>query len=280
MENEIAKRVKGAALTKSQRKIAEYMIRNEDRIGSMSAMEIAREMGVSDASIIRFARAIGFEGYADLKVHAYRRLVENAYGRMSLSERLANNARKYGGASTPAPFQSLIQQNLDAVFRDNPAKDFESISESIIKAKRRFVMGMRGCRGAAVQFSRLLSFMLPDVRALIGGECISELSLQDIGSDDTLLFFAFSRFYRADLEYMKLARAHGARICLFTDDITGPLTPYADMTLMLASANMSFYHSTTALTMASEYLLNLISDRVDYKDRIEQNDAVMKYQLL
>lgn len=74
----IAERVKGATLTKAQRKIAKYFIHNPERVGMSSSMEVARAIGVSDASITRFARAIGYEGFTDLKADIYNSLVNQA----------------------------------------------------------------------------------------------------------------------------------------------------------------------------------------------------------
>lgn len=280
MENIIAERVKGVALTKAQRKIAEYFIQNQGKIGSLSSMDVAKEIGVSDASIIRFSRAIGFEGYADLKNHIYNMLLENTYGNLSLSERLSKNSAKYSGASTPARFQEVIQQNIDSVFRDNRTEDFEHVINLIVSSNHKYVVGMRGCRGIALQFGRLLSFMLSGVQILTDGECTSINSLQDIQAGDVLIMYAFSRFYKVDLSYVKLAREHSAKVCLITNELTGPLTSYADEVLRIASANMSFYHSTVAVTMAYEYILNMVSNRVDYQARIEQSDEITEYQRL
>lgn len=41
----------------------------------MSSMDVAKEIGVSDASIIRFARAIGYLGFTDLKNDIYNSLI-------------------------------------------------------------------------------------------------------------------------------------------------------------------------------------------------------------
>ncbi|MBR6207942.1 MAG: MurR/RpiR family transcriptional regulator [Oscillospiraceae bacterium] len=278
MGNIIAERVKDAQLTKAQKMIAEYFIHNQSRIGSLSAMDVAKEIGVSDAAIIRFSRAIGFEGYADLKDQLYDSLVESAYGRMSLSERLTQNAEKYGGGAIQ--YQQLLQQNIDAVFRDNRPEDFVRAAEWITEARAKYVVGLRGCRGLAIKFGRLLSFMLPGVHTLTDGECSSIHDLQDIAEGDILVMFVFSRFYKIDLSYVKLARARGAKICLIVNEITGPLTPYADILLMVASANMSFYHSTIGADITAEYLLNLVSERAEFKERIDEQDAITRDQLL
>ena len=72
--NRLSDRLKGAKLTPQQRRIADYFFKNQERIGNMSSMDVAKEIGVSDASIIRFARAIGYLGFTDLKNDIYNSL--------------------------------------------------------------------------------------------------------------------------------------------------------------------------------------------------------------
>ena len=44
MENIIANRVRQVPLTKTQQKIADYFIRNPERVGMCSSMEVAKEL--------------------------------------------------------------------------------------------------------------------------------------------------------------------------------------------------------------------------------------------
>lgn len=280
MENVIAQRVRTARLTKSQQKIAEYIIRNTERVGSMASLDIAGEIGVSDASVIRFARAIGYEGFADMKEDIYRMLVENAYGGSSLAERLNKNIEKYGSAGSPAEFLALMQGNLDSVFRNNDPEIFSQAADALVKAENRYVIGQRGCKGTATQFARLLSFMLPRVHVLLDGECQQIHALQDGTPRDAAVMFVFSRFYLTDLNYVKLARSRGVKLTLVTNVLSGPLTPYADHIIHIDTENMSFFHSTIAGDMVGEYLLKLIGDRVDYTQRIEEVDEITEPERL
>lgn len=280
MGNIIAERAKNAQLTKSQRKIAEYFIQNQSRIGSLSSLDVAKEIGVSDASIIRFSRAIGFDGYADLKDHIYNMLVESAYGNLSLSERLSQNEEKYSGAGGYMQFQRLVQQNVDSVFRDNRPEDFDQVAQLIVQAKAKYVVGMRGCKGIALQFGRLLSFMLSGVHIITDSDSTSIQTLQDISENDVLLMFVYSRFYKIDLHYVQMAKSRGAKVCLIVNEITGPLTPYSDVALLASSSNMSFYHSTIGSDMIAEYILNLVSSKVEFKARIDEHDAITSDQRL
>ena len=274
METNIAERIKSAKLTKSQKKIAEYFVKNQDRIGGMSSLDVAREIGVSDASIIRFSRAIGFEGYADLKEHIYNSLVASAHGSLSLSQRFLQNKEKYNCDVTPDLFRTIVQQNLDSVFHNNRMEDVEEVADAILRANRRYVVGMRGCRGLATKFGRLLSFILPGVQTITDTECTSLFSVQDISEGDVLLMFVFSRFYKSDLDYVRIAKSQGAKVCLVSNDLTGPLNPFADIILIVSTSNMSFYHSTLGADMLGEFILNLISSQVDFKDRMDERDFI------
>lgn len=280
MKNMLAERIGSIPLTKKQKKIAKYFIENQDRIASLSSMEVAREIGVSDASIIRFSRAIGFSGFADLKSRSFDVLVENASSGLSLAERLSMNTAKYSGQDVTFQFSQLMQQNINSVFLQNRMEDFDRIVDLLMDAERRYVIGMRGCKGIAMQFGRLLAFMLPSVHTLIDSECTSISRLQDIREGDAVLMFVYSRFYKIDVNYLKMAKERGARIALVTNDETGPLSAFADVILTVATSNMSFFHSTIGADLIGEYLLNRVSKRVDYEDRIRERDEVTEYQRL
>ncbi len=280
MANMLAERIKSVKLTKTQKKIAEYFVQNQDRIGSLSSLDVAHEIGVSDASIIRFSRVIGYDGFADLKSHIYDSLVENANNRVTLTERLFQNKEKYGSTEDSLNFIEVMQQNIASVFRDNRPEDFERVVDHVVKARKRYVIGLRGCKGIALQFGRLLSFMAPGVYTILDSECTSVNLMQDIKKNDVVVMFVYSRFYRMDEQYLKMARKRGAKICLIVNDITGPLNIYADEVLVVASANLSFFHSTIALDLLSEYLLDQISERLEYKERLLERDEVTEHQRL
>jgi len=274
MENIITERVKKTELTKSQRKIAEYFIANSDQLATMSSMDVAKKIGVSDASIIRFARAIGFDGFADLKQQVYQQLVENANGGQSLLERLSQNVEKHGQKGSPEQFVSLMESNLVSVFRDNSTEDFQTVADRLIGARKRFILGFRGTKGIASHVARTMYFMMPGVVSILDGSHENILRFHDVTDQDVVLMFVFSRFYKKDLHYIRTAHENGAWVCLVTNAVAGPLTQYADKIIRVETENMSFFHSTIAADMAGEYILNLVGNQVDYHERMDSLDEV------
>lgn len=280
MANLLAERIKNTELTKKQRIIGDYFIKNQERIGNLSALDIANEIGVSDASIIRFSKAIGFEGYADLKNKIYDMLVENSSNKIPLTERMRINYEKLKDGNVTEQFIQKIQDNISDVFSHNSLEDFETIANAMVKGKRRYVIGLRGCKGTAIGFGRLLSFMMPNVTAIIDSECTSISLIQDLEEGDVVLMFVFSRFYKIDLEYLKFAKKNGAQIYLVINDVASILSSYADDILIVPTDSMNFFHSTTALNVITEYLLTLISRKCEFKERIDTRDQITEDQRL
>ncbi len=68
MEKKLAYQIAHAELTKGQVRLAGYILKNQKRVLGMTALEVGREVGMSDASVIRFCRAAGYSGFANLKV--------------------------------------------------------------------------------------------------------------------------------------------------------------------------------------------------------------------
>ena len=54
--------------TKTEKKIADFLIRNADGVLFMSITDLAEACGVADASVYRFCRSVGAKGYQDFKM--------------------------------------------------------------------------------------------------------------------------------------------------------------------------------------------------------------------
>ena len=76
----------------------------------MSSLAVAREVGVSDASIIRFSRAIGYKGFADLKNDLHSNLTQDVYKRQCVAFAL-HNINFYMWIPTPKQRQKSGEHN-------------------------------------------------------------------------------------------------------------------------------------------------------------------------
>ena len=279
MENVIAERVKNVKLTKAQERIADYFIRNPEKVGMSSSMEVAKAIGVSDASITRFARAIGYEGFTDLKNDLYNHMVEQATGginSLSLSERYNANQERFGSQVSKEAYMDLLRYDLERTMQQNSDQQLEQAITMLLQAKHRYIAGFRSCRGIAGRFAWLLQYLLPHIVLMEeeGSRAIG--NLMDIGEKDCLVLFSVSRYYKEDRKLAQLAKQKGVRVCLVTNNAVSPLTALGDVVLLAETQHMSFFNSAVSMDFLLEYMVAAIAQsRSDvYRKNMEERDAL------
>ena len=72
-------------LTKSGRTVAEYLLQHAGEAQYLSISSLAKECCVAEATVFRFCRALGFEGYHEMRIALAQ---ANKIGRASCRERV------------------------------------------------------------------------------------------------------------------------------------------------------------------------------------------------
>ena len=68
--------IKFPRLSKGQKLIAEYILKNYDKAAFMTAAKLGDSVGVSESTVVRFANELGFTGYPKLQ-KALQELIKN-----------------------------------------------------------------------------------------------------------------------------------------------------------------------------------------------------------
>lgn len=282
MSNEIEERIKTMKLTRAQQQIAEYIVRNPERVGMSSSMEIAKEIGVSDVSVIRFARALGYDGFTAFKSDIYTNMVSKlTQGKrdLSLEERFYVNQKDHDGPISKLEYIKQIQYDVHKTIEQNENKQFDEVVDMLVKAKHRYIAGLRGCIGVAYQTAWFLRFALDHVIDVTDAGTGGIGSLQDISQDDCLIVFSVSRYYKGDANMVKLAHKRKAKICVITDRMLSPFEKLADVILLAETKQLSFFHSTIPLTTIAEYLIARVTQiqSKPYYAKVKERDELTDY---
>lgn len=282
MGNIIAERIRNIKLTKAQERIADYCIRNLEWVGMSSSMEVAKAIGVSDVSMTRFARTIGYAGFTEFKNDIYNSIARQASGvdgDMSILDRASFSSQKYGDKITAEEYYKVLRTNMERTLKNNSSITIDSIIESLMTAEHRYIVGFRGCFGVASQCGWLMRFVADHVITVNdeGPDCIGRL--QDVTSRDCVLMFSLARFYRIEPKLLELVHKRGARICLITNSAVSPLLKYADVSIIAETETASFFNSAMSFNMLSEYLITGMFQRSKeiHKERIKERDSITEY---
>ena len=140
------------SMSKSHKKIAEYIISNYDRATFMTASTLGENVGVSESTVVRFATRLGFEGFPQLQ----RALQDVVKTKLTILQRvdLSNEMLKKGDILENVMNLDIskIRSTLETVNRDEFKKAVDAISE----ADNIFILGTR----SSFALSQFLSFYL------------------------------------------------------------------------------------------------------------------------
>src|SRR5512142_1682898 len=126
-------------LTKSEKRIANYLNQNQDEAAFLSAGEIAERLDLSEATMVRFARTIGFDNYPDMRVA----LQENFRHRLTHSSRLRSRreALHTGGDI----LERLVASEIDYLTESLQTLDRKALNKAVELLRnheRVFVFGL------------------------------------------------------------------------------------------------------------------------------------------
>lgn len=198
------------ALPPTERRLGEFVLDFPGNLSSYSASELARLTGVSNASVTRFVRRLGYESYDEARRHA--------------REAGSSGAPLYlgqvgeGVESSVAGHIRQAQDNLAGTFNHIPAEQIDDIARAMAGARRLVFLGYRQNRNFAAYLRWQLLQVLDNQPVVIPGpgETLAEYGAQ-LGERDLLVVFALRRSVPAAARFAAQAHAAGVPVLCITD---------------------------------------------------------------
>lgn len=231
----------GKRLSKGQRRIVEYIAAHYDKAVFMTASRLGDCVGVSESTVVRFAAAMGYEGYPQLQ-RAMQELVSH---RLTPNQRVEMSEEVVQENALTHVLKSDMQ-NLRTTLDSMDNAVFEQVVERILKARSVYVMGLRSAAPLAEFMYYYLNYIFPQVQLVSSGttDVFDEISKVEDG--DILIGISFPRYSTRTLEAMCYAKRCGAQVISITDGPMSPLTEVADLSLMAHTDMASFVDSLAA----------------------------------
>ncbi len=257
------------SLSKGQKKIANYIQDNYDKAAFMTAGALGRTVGVSESTVVRFASALGFEGYPKLQKHL-QEIIKNkltTVQRLNLMEGMD------------------LEQILDNVFKIDvnnlkstrnyiDVKEVEQIIQSIENARNIYIMGFRSSAPLAQFFFYYLSYIFENVRLVTYGMSDIFGQLMHVTEEDTVIGISFPRYCNQTVEGMEFAKSRNANLIAITDNKISPLYKIADHVLLTQSDMNSFVDSFVAPLSVINALIIVLG--LKNKDKLEDSFGQME----
>ncbi len=249
----------GKRLSKSHRKIAQYIVEHYDKAVFMTASKLGESVGVSESTVVRFASAMGYEGYPQLQ----RSLQELVSHRLTANQRFEMSTEIDPKEALSVVLKSDMQ-NLRATMEQMDIAVFEDVVNRLLSARAIYVMGLRSAAPLAQFMGYYLNYIFDNVRLVSSGATDVFEEISKLKENDVLVGISFPRYSSRTLEAMRFAKRCGAQVVAITDGPMSPLADMADATLTARTDMASFVDSLAApLSLINALLVALGLHRKD-----------------
>lgn len=268
MTEELRAQLMGVKLTKKEKLIAEYVLDHFTEACFITSTEIAKRLHVSDSSVIRFTRTLGYSGFMDFQKairKTYTERINSVSEKITVpSERLKLSISKLDQSDIVESYFSNVIQNLKSCINNNDTIDFERAAGLIVGSKRKFIVTSRMNSGVGDLLLLLLKHLLPDVYETSHPALNVIDHLCDITENDCVIIVSFPRYSEMDMLAAQMAYDAGAKVVLITDKASAPLAQYATQLLTVSVDSNTFFNSYVGVLFTMELLCSFISKKMGY----------------
>ena len=238
--------------SKGQKLIAQYILKNYDKVAFMTACKLGEAVGVSESTVVRFANALGYSGYPKLQ-DALQEVIKN---KLTTVQRV-DMVKEFNDDS--AILKKIVKSDMDNIkdtLEEIDEKAFEEAANRILKAKRIYIVGMRSSFTIAQYLGFYLGIILDSVHVIIA--------------------ISFPRYSKKSYQIVSYAKEKGAHIVSLTDSPFAPVASFTDNLLLVKSNMVSFVDSLVpALSIANALIVSVgMKEKEDIKQHFDDLEAI------
>ena len=222
-----------SSMTTVEKKIAACILDSPEAFLNETISQLASRAGTSSGSITNFANAMGFRGFADLKIQIAQSLSREkapTFDGVTAADDPRMAMRKIMEAA-----QSAFWQTLDAM-----GDELLRAAELLMHARRIeiYASGSSLPLGHDVHY-RLMRLGMPAV--ILPDPLLACMSASQLGEGDVALAISHKGRTTNTLEAAEMARSRGAKVIALTSFVHSPLAALADVRLISVSGEAEAY---------------------------------------
>jgi len=236
------------SLTPRQRGLAEYILQNPESLAFLTITDLAKKVGVSEATITRFCGTLGYEGYAHLcrEVQETIQSELSTVGRFQLVRTMGRHSVETQSSSA---FERVLSNEIDNLINLNQnirTADFYRCIDLMAEADRICVIGSMASSCLAGYLGYMLEKVFPRVDVLHGHGGVAAAVCNSLDQRSLVFLLSFPRYPKVTVELGQLAAQKKAKIVAITNSPISPVVPLATITFLIPIGIVSFVDAYAA----------------------------------
>lgn len=243
--------------TKTQKKIADYVVKHTLDASFMTIDNMARKIGVSTMSIVRLAAVLDYPGYSDFQ-HSLQEYLKNT-ARPSLKLKVKEKSDDGNNNLTDKIINQQIE-NLQVTYNNISPTNIEKAIKYINEAQQVFVFGLRSSFSAAHYLNYNINRMFGH-SSLISAEGGEEYDkLLKLNENSVLIAFTLPRYVEKVNIGCKIAKQKGAKVIAITDKLSSPISVNSDILFCVETNSLGFHNSILSSMLISEIIIGCLTE--------------------
>ena len=244
-------------LTASERKVADFVLANHDRVQFMSITQLAEECGTADATISRFCRNLDLKGFNAFKLELalYSAGSQQKKRKIPTKDTTMGRCLEVGRTANDAVYQTMELLEPEHLVR---------AVGMIEKAGRVLCMGSGGSLLMAQECAHLFSTVTHKFVAIADAH-MQMSAVATAQKDDVLMLFSYSGATTSGVEIMNLAKSKNLNTIVVTRYPKSPAAALADVVLRCGSNEGPFQFGSVPARIAQLVVLDLVFQ--EYRSR-------------
>ena len=253
-------------LTKSGHMVADYLVQHAAEAQYLSISSLARECKVAEATVFRFCRALGFEGYHEMRIALAQANATGALVNQRVPEPDADTATLCEHAS------ALLMTTINGTQNALSPEAVDRASELLRKARQVYCLGQGGSMLIANDICARFACISTKFRTA-GDSHLQLVTASLMTPEDVVLFVSYSGATRDMLETLRTAKAAGAKIILLTHYEDSPGAKLADVVLLCGAQESPLDSGNIPIKVALLYVAEVLVLRYTMNDPQNVMDA-------
>jgi DNA-binding MurR/RpiR family transcriptional regulator len=242
-------------LSKRLAQVAQFFLNHPEEVAVSTLVRLAGLADVPPATISRFAKELGFQGFAELQLVFRERLLGP---RLPYADRLSG----LGDLDQPGHvFGSFVEAAVQSLLRIEGALDrrqLDAFVEVLAESEVVHVAAARGAFGLGAYTVYGLGSIGRRAQLIDNLGAMRGMQVAAMGPGDTLLAMTFDDYTPETVEVAKLAAAKGHRVLAITDNALSPVAGLATHVLYVNEARLGHFRSQVpAMVVAQAMIVGL-----------------------
>ena len=261
-------------MSKSQEKIAKYILSNLNTTPFLTVEKLAKSSGVSIATITRFVTFLGYKGYPEF----LKDTQESIKQQLTNIERIKIESEKNSGEEKDIYeiFEDDVN-NIKLTMEDLNLYELKKAVDLLLNAKRIYIVARRSSSVLGIFLKYYLDLMFNNVNLIENIEQIPK-QINEFSDEDVIIGISFEKYARSTVEIFTYLKTNGAKTIAITDTMLSPLVPYSDITLTAVSKGSTFIESFAApLSLINVLIVYIEKEKKDlFNSNVELLEAAWK----